>query len=151
MKQRKQEEKKNRKIEELIEYYDKLPYNVVLEPWDDGHEQYWVARVVELPHCLIHSNTPEAAIQEIQEVKREWIKSNLERGLEIPEPIPHRYSGQLRIRMSPSLHKLLTIRADIEKVSLNQLMVTSLARSVGYLPEVDKKSNREAANNKVAA
>ncbi|MBI2832521.1 MAG: type II toxin-antitoxin system HicB family antitoxin [Chloroflexi bacterium] len=67
------------------DYYSSLPYNIIVEQWDDGEGPYWVARVVELPHCLIHGETPEEAIREIEEVKREWIKSNLERGLEIPE------------------------------------------------------------------
>ena len=67
MNKKKQGEKINRQLEDLIKYYDKLPYHVILEPWDDGRGQYWVARVVELPHCMIHGETPEEAVQEIQE------------------------------------------------------------------------------------
>ncbi len=114
-----------------FEYYAKLPYNIIVEQWDDGNGPYWVARVVELPHCLIHGDTPEEAIKEIEEVKKDWIKSNLERGLKIPEPISHKYSGQLRLRISPSLHKTVATRARIEGISLNQYMVTTLAESVG--------------------
>lgn len=118
-----------------FEYYANLPYNIVVEQWDDGKGPYFVARVVELPHCLIHGDTPEEAIKEIDEVKRDWIKSNLERGLEIPEPISHKYSGQLRLRISPSLHKIVSDRARVEGISLNQYMVTTLAKSVGELVE----------------
>ena len=91
-------------IEKDLEYYMKLPYNIIVEMWDDGKGSYWVARIAELPHCLIHGNTPEEAIAEIMEVKKDWIKSNLERGLKIPEPISHKYSGQIRLRIQPSLH-----------------------------------------------
>jgi len=58
-------------IQKDVEYYDKLPYTIILEQWDDGKGPYWVARVTELPHCLIHGNTSEEAVREIEEVKRE--------------------------------------------------------------------------------
>ncbi len=122
-------------MEKELEYYAMLPYNVIVEQWDDGKGPYWVARIAELPHCLIHADTPEEAIREILEVKMDWIKSNLERGLPIPEPRPRKYSGQIRLRISPSLHKLLTYRAETEGMSLNQYMATALATSVGTTKE----------------
>ena len=122
-------------IEKELEYYAKLPYNVIVEQWDDGKGPYWVARIAELPHCLIHADTPEEAVKEIQEVKMDWIKSNLGRRLPIPEPRPRKYSGQIRLRISPSLHKLLTYRAETEGMSLNQYMATALATSVGVTRE----------------
>jgi len=128
--------------EKDVEYYEQLPYNIIVEQWDDGEGPYWVARVVELPHCLIHGDTPEEAIREIEEVKREWIKSNLERGLKIPEPVSHKYSGQISLRISPSLHRLLSDKATVEEISLNQLMTTALARSVGFQIEAAKPKAR---------
>lgn len=125
-----------------LEYYSKLPYTIILERHDD-QGSYWVARVAELPYCLIHGNTPEEAIREIEDVKIDWIKSNLEDGLPIPEPVQRKYSGEIRVRMSPSLHRLLTDRAGIEEVSLNQYMVTALARAVGY-PEQKRKKKTAA-------
>jgi len=122
-------------IEKELEHYVKLPYTVIVEQWDDGEGAYWVARIAELPHCLIHADTPEEVIKEIQEVKMDWIRSNLERGLRIPEPRSRRYSGQIRLRISPSLHKLLTYRAETEGMSLNQYMATALATSVGITKE----------------
>jgi predicted RNase H-like HicB family nuclease len=70
-----------------LKYYDSLPYNIVLQTWDDGKGPYYVARVTELPHCMIHGETPEEARREIETVKREWIESNLKRGKKIPEPV----------------------------------------------------------------
>ncbi len=114
-----------------FKYYAGLPYTIILEQWKDNTGQYWVARVAELPHCLIHGDTPEEALKEIEEVKLDWIKSNLEDGLPIPEPTEHKYSGQIRLRMPPSLHQSLAHRASIENVSLNQYMVAALARASG--------------------
>jgi len=122
-------------IEKELEHYAKLPYTVIVEQWDDGEGPYWVAKIAELPHCLIHADTPEEVIKEIQEVKMDWIRSNLERGLRIPEPRPRKYSGQIRLRISPSLHKLLAYRAETEGMSLNQYMATALATSVGITKE----------------
>ena len=122
-------------IDKELEHYAKLPYTVIVEQWDDGEGHYWVARIAELPHCLIHADTPEEVIKEIQVVKMDWIKSNLERGLRIPEPRPRKYSGQIRLRISPSLHKLLAYRAETEGMSLNQYMATALAMSVGITKE----------------
>ena len=132
-----------------LEYYDQLPYTIVLEKWDDNGEPYWVARVLELPHCLIHGSTPEEAISEIQEVKKDWIKSNLERGLKIPEPVPHKYSGQIRLRIPSTLHKALSDRAAVEDVSLNQFMTVALAKSVSYpAVQTSRKSGKTRAKIK---
>jgi len=125
-------------IEKDLEYYAKLPYTIILEMWDDGAEPYWVARIAELPHCLIHGDTPVEAVVEIEEVKRDWIKSNLERGLKIPEPITHKHSGQISLRIPPSLHKVLVYRAVVEGISLNQYMTTALARSVSWTVDISK-------------
>lgn len=117
-------------VEKDLKYYAKLPYTIILERHDD-QGNYWVARVAELPHCLIHTDTPEEAVREIEEVKMDWIQSNLEDGLPIPEPTSTKYSGEIRVRMPPSLHQLLAQRASNEGVSLNQYMVAGLARAVG--------------------
>ncbi len=134
-------------VEKDLEYYVNLPYNIIIEQWDDGAGLYWVARIVELPHCLIHGATPEEAAAEIEEVKRDWIKSNLERGLKIPKPIVHTHSGQISLRIPPSLHKVLARRAAAEGVSLNQYMTAALARSAGLedmaKPEAGKKSEKD--------
>lgn len=114
-----------------INYYYKLPYKIIVERWDDGEGAYYLARVAELPHCVIHGNTPEEAVSEIEEVKRDWIKSNMKRGLKIPEPVIKKNSGQIRLRIPPSLHKVLSDRAMVEGVSLNQYMNSALAQAVG--------------------
>jgi len=132
-------------IEKDLEYYAKLPYNIIVEMWDDAEGPYWVARIAELPHCLIHGDTPGEAIAEIEEVKRDWIKSSLERGLKIPEPIPHKYSGQISLRIPPSLHRLLSDGAVVEGISLNQYMTTALATAVGLEINVSKpKTSRKS-------
>ncbi|MBI2859139.1 MAG: type II toxin-antitoxin system HicB family antitoxin [Chloroflexi bacterium] len=113
-----------------LEHYLKLPYTVTLKRGIGEGKEYWVARIVELPHCLTHGATPEEALRDIEDAKVEWLRSNLEEGLPIPEPA--RFTGQYHLRMPPSLHEALAIRSESEDVSLNQFMVTALARAVGY-------------------
>lgn len=134
---------KTEDIEQKLEYYCNLSYTIIVERWDDGEGPYWLARVVELPHCIIHGDTPEEAVSEIEEVKRDWIKSNLERGLNIPEPIPHKNSGQISLRIPPSLHKMLSDRAIVDGVSLNQYMNTVLAGAVGLPIKLSRRSAQE--------
>ena len=129
------------KVIKDLEYYAGLPYTIILEKYDD-QGGYWVARVAELPFCMIHGNTPGEALKDIEEIKMDWIRSNLEEGHPIPEPVNHNFSGEIRVRMPPTLHRFISDRAMIEEVSLNQFMVMALARAVGY-PEYDNniKSN----------
>ena len=121
------------KVKMNLDYYDNLPYTITLERWDEPDKTYWVARVLELPHCLTDGYSPEDALAEIKEVKREWLETNICLGNEIPEPMLRQYSGQLRLRIQPSLHRALATRAKIEEVSLNKYMNTLLAQGVGYL------------------
>ena len=139
-------EKKN------IEYYMNLPYNTILEQWDDGNGPYWVARVAELPHCMIHGDTPQEAVTELEDVKKEWIESNLKRGLKIPEPVSRKYSGQISLRIPPSLHRLISNRATSEDVSLNQYMTSALAQAVSYPepPTALSAGRRKTAKKQVA-
>ena len=116
-----------------LDYYDNLPYTITLERGDEPDNIYWVARVLKLPHCLTDGHSPEDALAEIKEVKREWLETNICLGNEIPEPMLRQYSGQLRLRIQPSLHRALAQRAKIEEVSLNKYMNTLLAQGVGFL------------------
>jgi predicted RNase H-like HicB family nuclease len=124
-----------------LEYYMSLSYTITLKRGDG--EEYWIARVVELPHCMTHGATPEEALRDIEDAKREWLKSNLEDRLPIPEPA--KFTGQYHLRMPPSLHEALTLKSESEDVSLNQFMITALARAVGY---AEPQKKREVASKK---
>lgn len=112
-----------------LQYYLKLPYTITLKRGTGEGEEYWVARVIELPHCMTHGSSPEEALKDIEDAKREWLISNIEDKLPIPEPA--KFTGQYHLRMSPSLHEALVLKSNSEDISLNQFMVTALARAVG--------------------
>ena len=122
--------KKN--IETQVDYYAKLPYQINIEKWDDGDGPYFLARVLELQGCMIHGDTAEEALREIEGVKRDWIKTNIEIGNAMPKPLKAaKYSGKVVLRMSPSLHETLVTVAELEGVSLNHYMVSALSKSAG--------------------
>jgi len=119
-------------IESQLDFYADLPYQISIEKWDDGDGPYYVARIVELQGCMIHGDTPEDALREIQGVKRDWIKTNLALGNKMPEPLRTRkYSGKVILRMPPSLHENLVKIAEIDGISFNQYMVSALSRHAG--------------------
>ncbi len=131
-------------INTQVEYYANLPYTTVVERME-GQGVYYVARVLELNGLIMTGETPSEAISELESVKSEWIKTYLELGNKMPQPLKSRkYSGQYRIRMEPSLHEKLALIAEFEGVSLNQFMVTRLAQAVGenMYEEMDKIRRR---------
>jgi len=117
-----------------IEYYMHLPYSILLHEIEDEGKRYWIAEFPELPGCTSHGSTVDEAVSNAKEAKKDWILDSLEEGDEIPTPIERdRFSGKTLVRMSRSLHRALSLMAESENLSLNQLIVTMLAKEVGRL------------------
>ena len=126
-----------------IEYYMQLPYSILLQEVEDEGEKYWIAEVPELPGCKSHGSTVEDAVKSVEEAKRDWILDSLKEREEVPTPVERdRYSGRMLVRMSRSLHRSLALMADAEKLSLNQLIVTMLAKEVGRLNVLNRVEDK---------
>lgn len=111
--------------DKTLDYYMELPYTVEVRHDEDGY----FARVVELRGCMTWADSFEELGPMIEDSRRGWIEDALEHGDVVPEPRETGgYSGKVVLRMPKSLHRDLTRRAEAENVSLNQLMVTGLAR-----------------------
>ncbi|MBM3154260.1 MAG: type II toxin-antitoxin system HicB family antitoxin [Chloroflexi bacterium] len=127
-------------IQNVVDYYANLPYTITVEKEDDGRGVYYTARVIELPDLLMTGATPGEAVAELESVKREWIEEYLKLGNKMPKPLKSRkYSGKVILRIPPSLHETLVKVAELEGVSFNQYMVSSLSKSVGRDEAVRKK------------
>ncbi len=101
-------------------------------PKEDGY----FAQVEELPGCRVWVNKLEDLWAAVDQAKLRWIEEALRKEKHIPEPGEgeeslKEYSGRTLLRMPRSLHRDLADKARLEKVSLNQLIVTTLARAVG--------------------
>lgn len=105
-------------------------YEVVIKHDEAG----WFARVPDLPGCMTFAESYEELWPMIEDAKRGYIEDSLEHGDSIPEPLSNSlegFSGKVNLRMPKSLHRDLARLAEEEGVSLNQVMVAALARSVG--------------------
>lgn len=95
-------------------------------------EDGWFAKVVELAGCMTWAGAFEELGPMIEDAKLGWIEDALEHGDTVPEPRgTEDFSGKVVSRMPKSLHRDLARKAKDEGVSLNQIMVANLARSIG--------------------
>ena len=107
-----------------------FPYRVIVElsPKDGA----FIARVPAFGELAAHGGTPEEAVSEaVAAVARR--SESMKRGA---RPLPEadakaRYSGQLRLRLPPSLHEKVSKRALDEGVSLNLLLSVLIAEGMG--------------------
>ena len=111
-----------------INYYMKLPYKIELIP--DSVEGGFVASYPELPGCLTCGQTVEEAYENALKAKEEWILSALEEKIDIPEPEnTQNYSGQFKLRIPKSLHRLLAEHSKLEGISMNQYCLYLLSKN----------------------
>lgn len=119
-------------LKKQVEYYAGLPYTIAVEQRND-QGNYYMARYIELPHFLMTGETPEEAVRDLEAEKREWFEFNLRQGNKIPRPLKSRkYSGRIIVRMPPGLHEHLACQAELQGISVNNLMVKAITRASGY-------------------
>ena len=54
--------------------------------WWSAEDAAYVVDVPELPGCMAHGNSRQAAIKNAEDAIKFWIKTAKDDGLEIPEP-----------------------------------------------------------------
>ena len=119
-------------LKQKVDYYVNLPYTIAVEQRDD-QGTYYVARYIELPHLIMTGDTPEEAVRDLEEEKRDWFEFNIEKGNRIPLPLKSRkYSGKIVLRMSPGMHEHLIRLSELRGTSLNSFMVKAIAEASGY-------------------
>jgi RNA polymerase sigma-B factor len=108
------------------------PYHIELVR-EAGPEGGWRAQVEELPGCVAHGESAEEAVEGIDAAMREWIAHAVAHKREVPKPrSASSHSGRLLVRMPQSLHADLARAAELEEVSLNQFITSSLASVIGW-------------------
>ncbi len=120
-------------IQSKVENYLGQEYVFILEGHEDGEKPYYSLRVLEFEGCMTTGDTIEEVGRDIQDAMREWLQLNIKLGRVIPKPLRSRhYSGKVMLRMPPTLHESLMFRAVEQGVSLNQYLIASLSRNLGY-------------------
>lgn len=100
------------------------PFRVIADP-DGGY----VVVFPDLPGCMTQTETIDEIPAMAEDARRSWITAVYEDGEVVPMPsYPEEYSGKLVARLPRSLHRQLAEEAERQGVSLNQHMVTLLAR-----------------------
>jgi antitoxin HicB len=88
---------------------------------------------------MTDADTREEALEEIDQIKREWLEIALEEGIQIAEPkLEEEYSGKFNLRVGRSLHCKLVEAAEREGVSLNHFCSEALAEAVGRYNSSEK-------------
>ncbi len=86
----------------------------------------------DFSECISDGETPEEAIRNGIDALQETIAALESMGLPVPEPESGgRYSGRFVQRVPKSIHARLAARAKQEGVSMNSLVTTFLAESLG--------------------
>jgi predicted HicB family RNase H-like nuclease len=97
-------------------------YSVQIQ-WSDEDNAY-IATCQEFPSLSGVSEDAESAVSELKEALAMAIEVMEEDGDQLPSPrVREEFSGQLRVRLPRSLHRLAATEADLEGVSLNTLLV----------------------------
>lgn len=123
----------DKEIQSKVEYYLNQPYTFILESHEDGGKPYCSMRVLELEGCITTGDTLDEITRDFRDAMREWLQLNIRLGRAIPKPFKSRhYSGNVVLRMPPALHESLMCKAAEQGVSLNQYLVASLSRTIGY-------------------
>ena len=122
-----------------LSYYMSLPYRI--EIIKDPDENGYVAFIPELKGCITTGLTEEDALENLKDAKETWLSSAIDNEGPIPEPdITKEYSGEFKLRMPKSLHRILMLNAREEGVSMNQYCVMLLSMSTA-LRQDTLKSN----------
>ena len=108
--------------------YMALPYK--MESVEDKEEGGFVVSFPDLPGCITCGETVESAVANAMDAKKAWLEAALEEGIAILEPDSiDDYSGQFKLRIPKSLHRLLAEHSKKEGISMNQYCLYLLSRN----------------------
>ena len=90
----------------------------------------FVVSFPDLPGCITSGETVEGAVANAMDAKKAWLEAALEEGIVIHEPDSiEDYSGQFKLRIPKSLHRLLAEHSQKEGISMNQYCLYLLSRN----------------------
>lgn len=118
-----------RRMVKTLNDYLKMPYKMeIVEDQDEGG---FVVTYPDLPGCITCGETIEHAVVNALDAKKAWLQAALEEGIEIHEPNSLEcYSGQFKLRIPRSLHRMLAEQSQKEGVSMNQYCVYLLSKNL---------------------
>lgn len=95
--------------------------------WSHEDEEF-VGLCSEFPSLSFLAETQSEALKGMIKLIEDILEDMQESGEKPPEPISGRsFSGKTQLRMTPDLHRRLTVEASEQSVSLNRLINDKLA------------------------
>jgi len=143
----------NQELEHEAEQISVQPYTYTVVLGEDG---VWTSRVLEVPGVFGEGADPSEAVASARDGLEDVVITLLEEQREVPQPFETRtWSGDLRLRLTPTLHQRASTLAAEEGVSLNRWLsaAVGLAGSERQTEEGPGSSalRRETASGKVRA
>jgi predicted HicB family RNase H-like nuclease len=113
--------------------FDPSAYGITIRRKAVEDHMYFVGTVAELPDVEVFEDSFQDAYDEIMSILVGLKGVADERGRSFPRPaLPNEdFSGRVTLRIPKSMHKKASALADIEGVSLNQFLVSTIAEAVG--------------------
>lgn len=99
--------------------------------WSEEDKGY-IATSPEFPGLAAFGESEEEALAEAKVARQMFIDDMRERGEQLPaHQAAHEYSGQTRLRLSKTVHRLVAETAASEGVSLNQFILDAINERIG--------------------
>lgn len=116
--------------------------HVFKETYEDGSFEY-VAEYPEIAGVMGVGDSPEEAVKEAESAKNAYLAYLKEMKKPYPKALNlDKLSGRVTFRMSKSLHKKVVERAEIENVSINQLINEAVNAYVCSNDTIEKAIDR---------
>ena len=106
-------------------------YTFDVAPLSDENGGGFLITWPDLPGCMSDGESIEDAINNGRDAFQMWMETYIEQGRELPKPGSVGSSGKFVQRVPKSLHSRLAAFAKSEGVSMNTLVATMLAESLG--------------------
>jgi predicted HicB family RNase H-like nuclease len=106
---------------------DTYQYQVFFSEEDQG----FISTVAEFPYLSADGATHESAISELRAVVADAVEVLVSEGKEPPLPLSEReFRGNISLRLSSDIHRLVVTRAREEGCSLNQFLTSLIERNI---------------------
>ena len=99
-------------------------FEIIIEPNEEGG---FYVRIPDIPSIFTGGATEIEALKNVKAAIKEYLEICEKDRLPVPQP----KSGKFNVRVPKDLHRILVRKAVEEGVSLNQLVVYLLGRSIG--------------------
>lgn len=116
-----------------VHYFLSLSYPFTVEQFEENGQIRFGFCISDLPGVWADGETLDEALDNLNQTKKLWFETCIEKGIKIPEPVSEGdFSGKFLLRIPPELHKELSQKTKIKNISLNQFIRSELENGCKY-------------------